>query len=71
MHVYTVEAMKGQKAKTKGDTSIKYRIKRVNTDVLKSKKGRSEFIRDNLEYEEAVTLIKGFNDMEKRSQSQR
>lgn len=69
MHVYTVEAMRGQKAKTKGDTSIKYRIKRVNTNVLKTKKGHSEFIRENLEYNEAVTLIKGFNDMEGRSQS--
>jgi hypothetical protein len=64
MYLYTIEAMRGQKAKSEGNTSIKYRIKRVNTNVLKTKKGHSEFIRDNLDYEEAGKLIKGFNEVE-------
>jgi hypothetical protein len=69
MYIYTIQAMPGQKAKFEGDTSIKYRIKRVNTDIPTSGKGRSEFIRDNLDYDEAMTLIQGFNDMEEKSQS--
>ena len=69
MYIYTIQAMPGQKAKSEGDTSIKYRVKRVNTDIPASGKGRSEFIRDNLEYEEAMALIKGFNDMEGKSQN--
>jgi hypothetical protein len=68
MFVYTVQAMPGQKAKFEGDTSIKYRVKRVNTSMSAKGKGRSEIIRDNLEYEDAVELIKGFNVMEEKSQ---
>jgi hypothetical protein len=68
MYIYTVQAMPGQKAKFEGDTSIKYRVKRVDDSIASSKKGRTEIIRDNLEYEEAVELIKGFNSMEGKSQ---
>jgi hypothetical protein len=68
MYIYTIQAMPGQKAKFEGDTSIKYRIKRVNDSISISKKGRTEIIRDNLEYEEALELIKGFNSMEGKSQ---
>jgi hypothetical protein len=68
MFIYTIQAMPGQKAKSEGDPSIKYRIKRVNDSIPLSKKGRSEIIRDNLEYEEAMELIKGFNNMEGKSQ---
>lgn len=68
MHIYTVQAMPGQKAKSEGDTSIKYCIKRVNTDIPMSGKGRSEVIRENLNYGEAMELIKGFNDMARKSQ---
>ena len=71
MFIYTVQAMPGQKAKFEGDTSIKYRVKRVNTAMSAKGKGRSEIIRDNLEYEDAVELIKGFNVMEEKSQSMR
>jgi hypothetical protein len=60
--------MPGQKAKFEGDTSIKYRVKRVNDSIPVSKKGRSEIIRDNLEYAEAIELINGFNSMEGKSQ---
>ncbi|MDT5157672.1 MAG: hypothetical protein QOC61_2368 [Acidobacteriota bacterium] len=69
MYIYTVQAMPGQKAKFEGDTSIKYRVKRVNTSIPAAKKGRSEIIRDNLEYEEAQALIAGFNGMEEKSQN--
>jgi hypothetical protein len=68
MFIYTIQAMPGQKAKFEGDPSIKYRIKRVNDSIPVSKKGRSEIIRDNLEYDDAVKLIEGFNSMEGKSQ---
>jgi hypothetical protein len=68
MYIYTVHAMPGQKAKFEGDTSIKYRVKRVNDSIAVSKKGRTEIIRDNLEYDEAMELIKGFNNIEGKSQ---
>ena len=68
MFIYTVQAMPGQKAKFEGDTSIKYRVKRVDDSIPVSKKGRSEIIRENLEYAEAVELINGFNSMEGKSQ---
>lgn len=63
--------MPGQKAKFEGDTSIKYRVKRLDDSIPVSKKGRSEIIRDNLEYDEAVKLIEGFNSMEGKSQGMR
>jgi hypothetical protein len=63
--------MPGQKAKFEGDTSIKYRVKRVDDSIPVSKKGRSEIIRDNLEYDEAVELVNGFNSMESKSQGMR
>jgi hypothetical protein len=69
MYIYTIQAMPGQKPKD--DSPIKYRIKRVNTDIPTSGKGRSEFIRDNLDYDEATALIKSFNDMEGKSQDMR
>jgi hypothetical protein len=71
MFIYTIQPMPGQKAKVEGDTSIKYRIKRVDDSIPVSKKGRSEIIRDNLDYGEAMKLIERFNSMEKRSQVMR
>jgi hypothetical protein len=68
MFIYTIQAMPGQKAKFEGDPSIKYRIRRVDDSIPVSKKGRSEIIRDNLEYDDALKLIEGFNSMEGRSQ---
>jgi hypothetical protein len=69
MFIYTIHPMPGQKAKIEGDTSIKYRVKRVDDSIPVSKKGRSEIIRENLEYGEAVELINGFNRVEGKSQS--
>lgn len=71
MFIYTIHPMPGQKAKFEGDTSIKYRVKRVDDSIPVSKKGRSEIIRDNLEYDEAVKLIEGFNSVESKSQGMR
>ena len=71
MFIYTVQPMPGQKAKFEGDTSIKYRVKRVDDSIPVSKKGRTEIIRDNLDYDEAVKLIEGFNSMEGKSQVMR
>jgi hypothetical protein len=68
MFIYTIHPMPGQKAKFEGDTSIKYRLKRVDDTLAVGKKGRSEIIRDNLEYDEAVKLMEGFNGMEGKSQ---
>jgi hypothetical protein len=68
MFIYTIQAIPGQKAKFEGDPSIKYRIKRVDDSIPVSKKGRSEIIRDNLDYDDAVKLIEGFNSMEGKSQ---
>jgi hypothetical protein len=71
MFIYTIHPMPGQKAKVEGDTSIKYRVKRVDDTLAVGKKGRSEIIRDNLEYDEAVELVNGFNSKEGKSQSMR
>ncbi len=68
MYIYTIQAMPGQKAKFEGDTSVKYRVRRVNDAIAVTKKGRSEIIRENLEYEEAVALVNGFNNVEGKSQ---
>ena len=68
MFIYTMHPMPGQKAKFEGDTSVKYRVKRVDDSLPVSKKGRSEIIRDDLDYGEAVELINGFNNMEGKSQ---
>lgn len=71
MFIYTIQPMPGQKAKVEGDTTIKYRIKRVDDSLATGKKGRSEIIRDNLDYADAVRLIEGFNNMEGKSQARR
>ncbi|HEX8282581.1 MAG TPA: hypothetical protein VF588_04465 [Pyrinomonadaceae bacterium] len=68
MYVYTIQVMPGQKAKFEGDTSVKYRVRRVNDSIAVSKKGRSEIIRENLEYDEALALVNGFNSKESKSQ---
>jgi hypothetical protein len=71
MYIYTVHVMPGQKAKFEGDPSVKYHIKRVNTDIPANKSGRSVIIRTNLEYDAAVALVENFNDKEGKSQTMR
>lgn len=68
MYIYTIQVMPGQKAKFEGDPSVRYRVRRVNDSIGTAKKGRSEVIRENLEYAEAVKLVDGFNSMESKSQ---
>lgn len=68
MFIYTIQPMPGQKAKFEGDTSVKYRVRRVDDSIPVAKKGRSEIIRENLEYAEALELSNGFNSMESKSQ---
>lgn len=68
MYIYTIHVMPGQKAKFEGDPSVRYRVKRVDDSVAVGKKGRSEIIRENLEYGEALALINGFNSVEGKSQ---
>lgn len=71
MFIYTVQTMRGQRAQFNGDTSVKYQVKRENTDIPPTKRGRSEIIRTDLEYDRAVALINGFNEMEGKSQNMR
>jgi len=68
MFIYSIQTMPGQKAKFEGDTSVKYRVKRLDDSIQVGKKGRTEIIRDNLEYDQAIELINGFNGMESKSQ---
>lgn len=68
MYIYTIQAMSGQKAKFEGDPSIKYQVRRVNSSLKSGQKGRSEIIRTNLDYEDAIAIIKTFNDKESASQ---
>ena len=68
MYIYTIQVMPGQKARFEGDTSVRYRVRRVDDSIAIAKKGRSEVIRENLEYAEALELVNGFNSMEGRSQ---
>ena len=69
MYIYTIQGMPGQKAKFEGDPSIRYRVKRLNDAIPVGKKGHSEIIRENLEYDEALELINGFNRVEGKSQT--
>ncbi len=68
MYIYTIQAMPGQKAKFEGDPSVRYRVRRVDDSIAVAKKGRSEVIRENLDYAEAVELVSRFNSMEGKSQ---
>ena len=68
MYIYTMQTMPGQKAKFEGDTSVRYRVRRVDDSIAVAKKGRSEVIRENLEYGEALELVNNFNSMEGKSQ---
>jgi hypothetical protein len=71
MYRYTLKPMPGQKAKFEGDTSIKYQVIRHNTDVATKHKNRTDIIRTDVDYDEAMALIKGFNDKEQATQLRR
>ena len=63
--------MPGQKAKFEGDTSVKYQVIRHNTDVSTKHKKLTDIIRTDLDYDEAMALIKSFNDKEQETQDRR
>jgi hypothetical protein len=67
MYIYTMQAMPGYKAKFDGDTSVKYRIRREDTSAPAKHKSRSNVIRTDMDYVEATTLIKRFNDKEREA----
>jgi hypothetical protein len=71
MYRYTIQPMPGQKAKSEGDDSIKYQVTRHNTDVSTKHKNVKDVIRTGLAYDEAMALIKGFNDKEQDTQRRR
>ena len=71
MYRYTLKPMPGQKAKFEGDTSIKYQVIRHNTGVATKHKNRTDIIRTDVDYDEALALIKGFNDKEQATQLRR
>jgi hypothetical protein len=71
MYRYTIEPMPGQKAKFAGDASVKYQVTRHNTAVATKHKKMKDIIRTNLDYDEAVALIKIFNDREVDTQKRR
>ena len=71
MYRYTIEPMPGQKAKFEGDKSIKYQVTRHNTNVATKHKHVKDVIRTGLGYDEAMALIKGFNDKEQDTQKRR
>ncbi|HEX8474060.1 MAG TPA: hypothetical protein VF666_08520 [Pyrinomonadaceae bacterium] len=67
MYTYTLQAMPGSKAKFEGDTSVKYQVRRRHTTASPKDKGRTAVIRTDMEYAEAVALIKIFTDKEMES----
>lgn len=67
MYIYTMQAMPGCKAKFDGDTSVKYRVRRKHTSASASHKSTTDVIRTDMEYAEATTLVKRFNDKERES----
>jgi hypothetical protein len=71
MYRYTIKPMPGQKAKFEGDTSVKYRVIRHNTDVVSKHKTLTDIIKTNLDYDEAMAIIKIFNDKEQGTQLRR
>lgn len=71
MYKYTIKPMPGQKAKFEGDTSIKYRVIRHNAGVATKHKTLTDIIKTNLDYDEAMALIKIFNDKEQATQVRR
>jgi len=71
MYIYTLQAMPGSKAKFDGDTSVLYRVRRTQTSTSDDRKSQTDVIRTNLGYEEAMALVKRFNDKEGESRSAR
>ena len=69
MYIYAMKAMPGCKAKFDGDTSVRYEIKRKHTTASAQHKSRTDVIRTDLSYAEALELVKRFNDKEGESRA--
>jgi hypothetical protein len=64
MYIYAMKAMPGCKAKFDGDTSVRYEVRRKHTSASAQHKSSTAVIRTDLGYEEALALVKRFNDKE-------
>jgi hypothetical protein len=64
MYIYAMKAMPGSKAKFDGDTSVRYEVRRKHTSATAQHKSSTAVIRTDLGYEEALALVKRFNDKE-------
>jgi hypothetical protein len=64
MYIYAMKAMPGSKAEFDGDTSVRYEVRRKHTTASAQHKSRTDVIRTDLSYEEALALVKRFNDKE-------
>jgi len=64
MYIYAMKAMPGCKAKFDGDTSVRYEVRRKHTSASAQHKSTTAVIRTDLSYEEALALVKRFNDKE-------
>lgn len=71
MYRYTIKPMPGQKAKFEGDASIKYQVIRHNSGVASKHKTLTDIIKTNLDYDDAIAIIKVFNDKEQATQVRR
>ena len=61
--------MPGYKAQFVGDTSVQYRVRRTHTSASPYHKSQTDVIRTDLDYAEAMALVKRFNDKERESRS--
>ena len=69
MYIYAMKAMPGSKAEFDGDTSVRYDVRRKHTTASAQHKSRTDVIRTDLCYEEALALVKRFNDKELESRA--
>jgi len=64
MYIYGMKAMPGCKAQFDGDTSVRYEIRRKHISASAQHKSRTDVIRTDLSYADALALVKRFNDKE-------
>jgi hypothetical protein len=64
MYIYAMKAMPGCKAQFDGDTSVRYEVRRKHTSAPAQHKSRTDVIRTDLSYTDALALVERFNDKE-------
>lgn len=67
MYIYTLQVMPGCKAKSEGDPSVRYRIRREQTSASGDRKVPADVIRTDLGHDEAEAMVKRFNDKEREA----